>query len=144
MTSPQQWLTSAAKSFGATPALYTRKRKKPDAEATAGGEAGSPGPQGVKAKAPGPARDTEGPESKRLLFGSKEASPEQAAASPAAGPEAKGEEAGEVPRQVPKMAPRANTGRLSSFFPNAARGAGGAEKGEPQDVVAMMRAADAQ
>ena len=42
------------------------------------------------------------------------------------------------------MAPRANTGRLSSFFPNAARGAGGAEKGEPQDVVAMMRAADAQ
>lgn len=159
MTSPQQWLTSAAKSFGATPALYTRKRKKPDGEATetgepqqgldaegtAGGEAGSPGPQGVKAKAPGPARDTEGPESKRLLFGSKEASPEQAAASPAAGPEAKGEEAGEeVPRQVPKMAPRANTGRLSSFFPNAARGAGGAEKGEPQDVVAMMRAADAQ
>merc|ERR1719375_705923 len=134
MTSPQQWLTSAAKSFGATPALYTRKRKKPDGEATetgepqqgldaegtAGGEAGSPGPQGVKAKAPGPARDTEGPEGK-------------------------GEEAGEeVPRQVPKMAPRANTGRLSSFFPNAARGAGGAEKGEPQDVVAMMRAADAQ
>merc|ERR1719375_460491 len=38
MTSPQQWLTSAAKSFGATPALYTRKRKKPDGEATETGE----------------------------------------------------------------------------------------------------------
>jgi hypothetical protein len=158
MTSPQQWLTSAAKSFGATPALYTRKRKKPDgetaeagkpqqglaAEGTAGGEAGTPGAQVAKGKVQGPARDTEGPERKRLLFGSKEASPEQAAAAPDVGPEAKDEDAGEeVPRQVPKMLPRTNTGRLSSFFPNAARGAG-SEKGEPQDVVAMMRAADAQ
>lgn len=160
MASPQQWLTSAAKTFGATPALYTRKRKKPDggesaeAEGSQQGLAGASGAAGRgaaatpgdKGKAPGPARDTEGPERKRLLFGSKETSPEQAAAPVPAAAEANDRKDTEedVPRQVPKMPPRTNTGRLSSYFPNTARGPSGAEKGEPQDVVAMMRAADAQ
>ena len=115
--SPNELLTSAAKTFGTTPALFDRskggKRKRDEA---------------------GPASTAPVPETKRLLFGK----PNEAGPGEPSG-QAGGASAKEAIPSDPDAKMQSKHGRLSNFFTNAQP----APRPE-HDVVAVMKAAENQ
>jgi len=118
--SPNELLTSAAKTFGTTPALFDRskgaKRKRDEA---------------------GPASTASVPETKRLLFGKpNEASPGEPSG------QAGGASAKEAIPSDPDAKMQSKHGRLSNFF-QAGPNAKPAPRPE-HDVVAVMKAAENQ